>query len=301
MIIKKKLTSILFLMFLSASLSACIILPLKWDNPAKDKTKGVVVSETTKDELHELLGPPIISNNKDNVEVFRFYGGELKIFWASMFTAPIAWPTPWAGVETDDMTGYILVVYDSDIVKEVKYGSDQWGSKIKLTDFFFNISSEELLSAKKYSDEFKNYNKIVGHCTVYIVPNREFYIQRFDLDGRLVGVYSREGYLKKHLSPGHHNLVVSYMTERKYREHIDSQLKSFELMEFILEEKNVNFSCSSKDNVFFEFRYSDTVLIDGEYKDLHILEMKNQAPEKIYEKHRIVSQIFQPWTNYTNP
>jgi len=294
----KNLASILSITFICTTLSACIILPIKWDNPAKDKTKGVVESETTKEELHQLLGPPIITTEEGNVEVFRFYGGELKFFWASMFTAPIAWPTPWAGVETDDMTGYILVAYASDVVKEIAYGSDQGDTSIELTDYTYYVGHRELLSTKTFEEDlYYSGSKRSDDCIIYVLNSRGLPIGRFDLDGELIGVDTGRGYFRKTLKPGNHEFVTQILTHEKLKQHLESQRKSFEFKEYPLERIQNNFSCSSNEKIYIHLVDVDSSWFSQSFK----LVVSNSAPEKIHSRHLVLYQVFPPWTNYSKP
>ena len=236
----------LFLCVLSIA-NSCIIVPLKWDNPAQENVEKVALLETTKSEIHKLLGTPMVSSDKFNAEVFVVSGGEVKAFWASMFTAPIAWPTPWAGVESEDLTGYILAVYEGDIVKEIDYGSDQGDLVIDAGGFTYYVGLHVLMSPVGF---FENSPQVgpetevtqIDQCSIFILPNSRETIY-LDSQPLVSGMGSTPCFYRQKVEIGEH-IVSTYYTNFKRHN--------------IVEKHQVKLTCKGKEQFFIQVLEEDS-------------------------------------------
>lgn len=245
---------LLFILILTPS--ACIIVPLKWDNPASDKIDQLEAKKMNQQEVHELLGEPLFSIEKCNVEIYRIPGG------ANKFMVIL----PPEGLVGDQITGYIMILYADGYVIDFDYGSDQWDLVLNVEGFEYLIPEETLLATPDYIEM----NRLIEEkCSVYFLSYTNVE-QSLYVDEKYVGEgIKNKGYLLTFVNSGNH------IANLKYRDY-DRKVYS----------DGLNFTCYEGEKIYLK-------MIDDDpnwFKEKFIFSQSKEVPED-FQKRRLI--IFQ--------
>ena len=244
----------------------CACIPIKWDNPAKDKIKLLSLENMSKSQVHELFGNPIITADDWNVEVYAFHGGEMSFIAFESAPAPLfLFPVY---VKEKNVSGYILVNYDENVVKNYDYGSNQLDTVIDAGGFQYLIKDKTLLAPleNNVSDHSKN-----NICNLYFFSNINLEVQSLYIDNKYVGEGVKDrGYLLHYVDHGVHK------AELRYKEYYGGN-----------NVENLELTCRNSEEIFLK-------IIDDDpswFKRDIVFSKSKMAPKDFKKRRQIIYQI----------
>lgn len=236
------LASSIVLIFSILLISGCATVHTKSEIPKKlENLRALIKPElTTRAEVHELFGKPLLHSEKRGIEVYRAAEGQdAEIGLVGIIPAFI---------DTDDVIIYTMLLYDQDdVVREVDWDlfTEYAAASLKVGDlqFYSTGSTTELLNRDPTEYLFLQDHASAqalhepvpsGKCLVSIELGG--LTQQVLLDGDLilkVGDFEIEsGFIQAPISPGNHELIMktSFLGWRPREYSVDFSCKKGDLL-----------------------------------------------------------------------
>lgn len=205
---------LIVLCLLNAYLTSCSLpIKLEWDDPADEARSLITPGETDKKQVRQCLGEPFIALEDWGLEVYKVEGGWYKVFVVGIAGVP-AFPGIVPGAVTDEgeLSTYVLVVYEDNIVSAVDFGTDEEYKPTLEANGFEYTGFYEVITAPEKFRSTKEAPKSDKDCSFFVPRFFDFEItsNQVYLDNKEVAEMKGYGFYNFYISEGVHEIDIYY-------------------------------------------------------------------------------------------